>query len=613
MHGRRPRAALLAALAAVLAGVLWSGAPLAAGNKGPRVTPGDRAATRTYLDARLAFLRAQIATAPASGAAVKALEASLERECPGVMTGAPHETLLSVLKEGGHKTPREEGEDNRHGRQFEALQSEVLRAIETTDLAPARAAALAYINMVRPLRWSEPGFTSLTQLSVATLEFEVASPVPGVCSDMRAWVSSGYRTLSESSKSIERVRAEEDARVRAVLLALAERYPSSVPSLERLAGPRERRLARTVDALEASKLKADLASDRNLDQLEVSLGLESQAEREESEHPHKGSVEIGHGRTLADTRFKVYVEPPRTEPGPLGETVCKHPITVDEEPVGNTSVETLVISSGGSPGQGCLSPSHPVTECEAGALTIELRTVAAARRVRLTLGNGRRVSSHVAPIPRRLGGPGGVYYQAVKGPPPGPVSLEELGARGRVLRTITLAHPPKCRAQELERPARHTRSLVAGALPGGGTFTINGTLTTYEKQKSFNLEAEASTEGLGSNSAVEAIGERGPRGASAFTPKLKTGCEPGEFAIVYGVLHAPRDVVLVRTASGLVPLRHVSIPKALHAGGVLAYVALTGVPEQLLVRNPRGKTVFSENLTTTARDSREVCEGEAEG
>ena len=272
--------------------------------------------------------------------------------------------------------------------------------------------------------------------------------------------------------------------------------------------------------------------------------------------------------------------------------------------------EGLVRLAIGSSSVGCPSASHPAVECEGKALTIELRTVAAARRVRLTLSDGRRVSSPVAHVPGKLGGPAGVYYQAVPASAGAPRRLEELGARGRVLRTIALGHTPRCPRPPVEEPKRRTRALATGALPGGGTFTIDGTDTTYEKHASFALRAEIET--LASSAGFSESSESS-RPARKFTPQLETACQPSEFAIVYGLLRQPGDVVLARTTTGLVALRKVRIPKALHAGGVLAYAALPSVPQEVVVQTRKGRKVSATNLQTKARDTREVCEGEAEG
>ena len=578
----RPRPVrLLVAIGAVLGAMLLSGAPLAAG-KGSHGTPADRAATRAYLEAELTYARAQLANLSASLSAVQALDGSLAAECPGVLSGAPRDRVRSIGSAPERMTPRQEGEARRHRRQANSLQTELLQAIEFADLGPSRAAAAAFVAAIRPLHWSEAARTTLTQISADALEADLARTPPPVCSDMQAWVSSGYRTLSASTKAIESSAKEQTARL---LAAVREGGSFKPPGpLSRFEGPRERKLAKAISAAGAGILKDAPAELRAIDQPEVSLGFETQGESEESERPRTGSVEIGHGRTLAATNYRVYVEPPQTEPGPFGATVCKHPITVYAHKGKAETFALLEISSGS--GEGCVSASHAEVECEERVLTIELRTVAAARRVRLTLSDGRRVSSPVSHITSKLGGPGGLYYQALNGPSEKPVKLEELGAHGRVLRTIT-PHPPRCPRPQSEEPRRKTRTLASGALPDGERFTIGGTLTTYDGHKSFNLEPELLSEGLGGSS--EGSGEIGVgrRRAQAFTPELETGCRPAEFAIVYGLLRKPHDVVLARTANGLIPLRKVKIPKTLHAGGALAYVALASVPQEVIVRTPR--------------------------
>src|SRR5271169_3080379 len=218
--GRGRLAVLLAAIAAVLGTLLSAGAPLAAG-KGSHGTPADRAATRAYLEARLAYVRAEVASIPASASAVSALAGTLEHECPGVLSGAPHEALDGLFgsSEGRGKrpTPRQEGEDKRHQRQFGALQSELGLALQVTGLGPAREAALAYVSATRALRWSEPLRNLLTELSSESLERALNQTPPQVCSDMRAWVSSGYLTLSAGTKAIERSEEESVERLFATL------------------------------------------------------------------------------------------------------------------------------------------------------------------------------------------------------------------------------------------------------------------------------------------------------------------------------------------------------------------------------------------------------------
>jgi hypothetical protein len=97
-----------------------------------------------------------------------------------------------------------------------------------------------------------------------------------------------------------------------------------------------------------------------------------------------------------------------------------------------------------------------------------------------------------------------------------------------------------------------------------------------------------------------------------FEPQGSTGCLPQPYAIVYGLLKAPRDTVLARVSGTLVPLRKVAIPARLHAGGVLVYGAFTPMPTELLVRNASGRTVDRRDLSQAAKSETETCEGEAE-
>jgi hypothetical protein len=94
---------------------------------------------------------------------------------------------------------------------------------------------------------------------------------------------------------------------------------------------------------------------------------------------------------------------------------------------------------------------------------------------------------------------------------------------------------------------------------------------------------------------------------------MTTGCQPHEYTILFGLLRAPADTVLARSPGSLQPFQRVRIPAGLHVGGVLAYIPLSAVPSEVLVRTPAGKTVFTENLARRAREAKETCEGEAEG
>jgi hypothetical protein len=277
-----------------------------------------------------------------------------------------------------------------------------------------------------------------------------------------------------------------------------------------------------------------------------------------------------------------------------------------------------LIETGGGESSTCLSRSHhesPSVQCQDGNLTIEAQTLARARTVRLHLSDGRQITSPVAHVPARLGGPAGFYYQVVRGPSPVPVSLTEVDARGTALRNVNLPRTGKCTKPRRVRPT--IRTIAVGNLPQGPGFSILGERRpnfTGENHLNLSIELAAAEAGgiLGEGSGSGAGGRTGSK-PSPFALHLQTGCQPHEYVILYGLLSASRDTVLARNAGRLQPLRRVRIPASLHAHGVLAYVALPAVPSEVIVRTPKGKTVFTEKLAGKGREAKETCEGEAEG
>ncbi|HEY1451473.1 MAG TPA: hypothetical protein VGF47_11030 [Solirubrobacteraceae bacterium] len=71
--------------------------------------------------------------------------------------------------------------------------------------------------------------------------------------------------------------------------------------------------------------------------------------------------------------------------------------------------------------------------CPGDRVAIEATVPAVTRKIRVRLADGHMLSSRVAEIPPRDGGPLGVYFQAVPASGAWPVSLIELDAEGRRL------------------------------------------------------------------------------------------------------------------------------------------------------------------------------------
>ncbi len=588
-----------------------------------RVTPGDRAATRAYLQARYAYEQALVASAPASVAAVEGLASSLGGECPGVLAGAAHEPLRTPLESPRRNlSPKQIGESNRESRQRGDLQGELSIALDLRLIEPDRQAALAYARAVGSLRWSNEALTVLEHTGAAGLEWDLQSAPPGVCADMKAWVASGYKMLSPATKKLIGEREAVDRPLLRVLRRLLASFRGPDPMLA-YEGPRERALARKIDGLERELESARKSLAGVEVGLERTLGLVSGAETAIHEGPPKGSVEVGHGRTAAGGSYTIRIEPKQSKahphPAPLG---CQISVELSESET-NRNSQGVIRSIGGGSSERCLSRSHPEApsvQCDNGngRLTIEAQTLPRARTVRLRLSDGRQITSRVAIVPARLGGPIGFYYQVVRGPSPVPVALTEMDAHGRVLATVRLPRTAKkCVKQSLKLLPGGLRTIASASLPQGPSFSIIGERYSFMGEIHFDLHVEVAAEGVGDafigGTGIVAVGGAPKPKARPFALQVKTGCQPQEYTILYGVLKAPKDKVLARSPGGLQPLRRVRIPASLHVHGVLAYIALPAMPSELLVRTPAGKTVFTEKLAGRARELKETCEGEAEG
>jgi hypothetical protein len=133
---------------------------------------GDRRAIASYVRAADSFVRARAAEIGATVTAINAEAAKIEGGCPSVLVGAPR------------------------GRQLNELAVEPSGAVLFSGAVPDRGAMLLFARQVSGLRWRDGRVTRLVR-SLASEERAIANLViPDVCADLRAWVASGYRTLS---------------------------------------------------------------------------------------------------------------------------------------------------------------------------------------------------------------------------------------------------------------------------------------------------------------------------------------------------------------------------------------------------------------------------------
>jgi hypothetical protein len=565
--------------------------------------PSEVAATEAYLSANDTLSRAVLENVPASLATTRAFIQTLGRECAGVLAGLPREDAL--LRPGHLPTPREEGEARRRGHQLAEVELWEQTALLDSLYAPDAGATRNFIQTVALLRWSDLRINEGVRENIGALEETLAAPSAStVCAALRGWQQSGYRTLPQAA-------GEAEAHLDNSLAA---------NSLKTLLAPYEhahgRALQRQITALGrrfASKLEA---LDMGVQGLLRTLGL-----REEGpEGASAGATLIGHGHTVDGGSYTFRVQPHTAESG------C--PLEVDFQSTSAPSGHHHFTSISGT--TECLTDSErrvrATVNCQPseGVIEVQAWLPGDTRNVRLGLNDGRTVTSRAAVVPVRLGGPLALYYQALRGPFPYPVSLTALDAHGGVLRTLGLRPVRDCKA---EPPHRRSRKLIftelaRGTTTTGAPFTVTGELVSFGRHRhSFNVNLSVRGNGEGGSGPggkIELLPAHSPeaaarlRDAQIFSPKLADECPPHEYAIVYGLLSAPGETVLARTPSGLTPLTEVAIPKRLKTHGLVAYGSFPTIPTEVVVQGAGGKTLFSESLAGQAREHAEFCEGYAE-
>jgi hypothetical protein len=542
----------------------------------------DAQATHAYLIAQYRLVTALLHEAPAAHGADSAAAAQIARECRGALSGIPQPLKLFPAP-----APRARGENARLTHQQQTIEGEIATAITKPGDSLDRPAEEAYATEVRQLSWSDPTIASLIQAETTARLEDVSTPAPALCADARSWAQSGYRALSAASRQFE---ASREARKNSSL--------REEPSLSTLLKPYENaadraliRKASAVDDKLLASASATLQTDLRLRRI---LGFP----RAETEEPRKQIV-LGRGRTAAGTSFEVSSG---TSGVLTGVSSCHRSATVAYTRPG--APEVLIV--GGPNNPICLSSPHyrrPALFCEVGIETIQTAVPASVRSVRLVLANGRTIESRVVRVPRRHGGPAGIYAQEIRGSTSHAVSLVELNAGGSTVLTMRLPRY-RCvkRSNEPEELLTATE-LASGRTPEGETFTIS----TFG---SFNNEPFLSVD-TGVDPELNEITVP-PQAPKAFPWSLSIGCTPHPYAILYGILAPPGKSVMARTPQGAIALNAVPVEPRVHAKGPLVYGVFSTLPSELTVLAANGSTVYTENLQAKAAEAAQFCEGYAE-
>ena len=539
----------------------------------------DAQATHAYLFAQYKLVTALLHKAAAARGAESAAAAQIARECPRVVSGMPQEPSLKPFP----PPPRARGENARLSQQKLTIEEELGTAVDRPGASLYRPAEEAYAAEVRQLSWSNPAIASALQAATTASLEAISAPAPPFCADARAWAQSGYRALSAASREFQASRAARKSE------QVEELSPGTL--LKPYENASDRALIRKTNAADNKLLASARARVRTVFSLARIVGF-PQAGTEEPKQ-----ITLGHGRTAAGTRFEV-----SSGSGLLGAGSCHRSATVAYTRPG--APEVLIV--GGPNNPICLSSPqyrHPALFCEVGIETIQTAVPASVRSARLVLADGRTIESSVVRVPRRDGGPAGIYAQEIRGSTSHAVSLVELNAGGGVVLTVELPRYSCVKPRKEPEEIPTVTELASGRTPEGQTFTISA-FGSFNGQPSLSVDV-----GVDPEVNEPAIG----LGASkAFPWSLSIGCTPHPYAILYGILVPPGKSVMARTPQGAVALNVVSVAPRVHAKGPLVYGVFSALPSELTVLGANGSTVYTEDLQAKATEAAQFCEGYAE-
>lgn len=229
---------------------------------------------------------------------------------------------------------------------------------------------------------------------------------------------------------------------------------------------------------------------------------------------------------------------------------------------------------------------------------------ASVRSVRLVLADKRTIDSRVVRVPRRDGGPPGIYAQQIRGTTSHAVSLIELNAHAQVVLTVRLSRYRCVKAPGEPDGLPTVTALLSGHTPEGELFTIV-TFGSANSEPALLIDAGVDP-GL---NEPPLIGTNKP---PLWPWWLSIGCGPHPYAILYGFLAPPGQSVVAQTAQGSVTLNVVAVPPRVHTKGPLIYGVFSALPSELRVLGTNGSTLYTENLQAKATEAAQFCEGYAE-
>lgn len=148
-----------------------------AGPSAAAASPADVATTQAYLRANYTLMRYFTAHIPAAKAEIAGVLAGVRRECPRAASGSP------------------ENPDS------EQLSNEVVGAMVTTVVQHNLPPTLSAIRATESLRWSNGALNRTVHAYLAKAKALTTLTVPSLCTDVKAWAASDFKTLPPSTVS----------------------------------------------------------------------------------------------------------------------------------------------------------------------------------------------------------------------------------------------------------------------------------------------------------------------------------------------------------------------------------------------------------------------------
>jgi hypothetical protein len=226
-----PMGPLSVRAATVIAAVLVA---LPAATAHAQASSGDASTTRAYLQAYLGQTRAEVSGLPAGLAAMEALRGQLQLECPGVLAQEPTPSRGERPSESAIEISDE-------------LQESLFGVAERTEISVHRR----FAHSVERLTWSDRGLTRLVHAYAAGEVEQAEIPTPDLCSDMRAWVASGFQTVSAATEAYLR-------RESTLLGRTGGAHEAIMHKLERYESPADKRITRLIAQAEKQALQTVL-------------------------------------------------------------------------------------------------------------------------------------------------------------------------------------------------------------------------------------------------------------------------------------------------------------------------------------------------------------------